>query len=249
MGLQWSNELKLTPTELSVYHFLRSNRPAIPFMSVREIASECHVSPSTVMRLVKKLNYSSFFELKNDIRDTSTTLGIDQTDSVWGIPDFLSSGIFLSNFQDNVNKATQLILDSSQIICIGLGSSSIIAEYTCRQLNTIGIHSFYTNESYSPIFKQMNMGSTALLIFSVSGETRELIELCSRISQSDAKVITVTNGNNNTLTNFSLCSIPYFTKRQKIASGSDFTSQIPPMFVAETILKNVYLSSTNDSIQ
>lgn len=242
MVTNWSKELQLTQTELTVYHFLKSNPSTIPYMSVRELASECHVSPSTVMRLVKKLNYSSFYELKNDIHTKSNTLGINQTDSISEIPDFLSSEIFLSNFQDKINEATDLITSSSQIICIGLGSSSIIAEYTCRRLNTLGIHSFYTNESYSPIFKQMNMGSTTLLIFSVSGETRELIELCSRVSKNDAKVITVTNGNNNSLTNFSLCSIPYFTKRQQISSGSDFTSQIPPMFVSEMLLKKIYLT-------
>lgn len=243
MPLDWSTDLQLTQTELTVYHYLQSNFAVVPYMSVRDIANECHVSASTVMRLVKKLNYSSFLELKNDMQNKIKTPSVEKTDSLADATQLLSPDIFLSNFTTKIEEATKIIINSSQVICIGLGSSAIIAEYTCRQLNTLGIHSFYTNESYSPILRQISMGSTTLIIFSVSGETRELIELCSRLVKSNVSVITVTNGNDNSLTHFSHCSIPYFTKRQKIAHGVDFTSQIPPMFVAETILKEVYLDS------
>ncbi len=49
---------------------MSSNSDKIPYMRVREIASESHTSASSVMRFIRKLGYESFSEFKRYFKNS-----------------------------------------------------------------------------------------------------------------------------------------------------------------------------------
>lgn len=55
--IQLLNEL-----EMSVYHYVIQHQSAIPYMRIRELAAETHVSSTTILRFCKKLGCDGYAE-------------------------------------------------------------------------------------------------------------------------------------------------------------------------------------------
>ena len=54
----------LNELELSVYHYVMQHQSAIPYMRIRELAAEAHVSTTTVLRFCKKIGCDGYAEFK-----------------------------------------------------------------------------------------------------------------------------------------------------------------------------------------
>lgn len=59
---------RLSEVDMAIYRFFTENVEKVPYMRVRDIATEAHVSNSSVMRFIHKLNYDSFPEFKVSFR-------------------------------------------------------------------------------------------------------------------------------------------------------------------------------------
>ena len=55
----------LTSVEIYIWNYLEENKAKIIQMTVAQIAESAHVSPSSIIRTLKKKNFSSFSEYKN----------------------------------------------------------------------------------------------------------------------------------------------------------------------------------------
>ena len=55
----------LTSVEIYIWNYLEENNAKIIQMTVAQIAESAHVSPSSIIRTLKKKNFSGFSEYKN----------------------------------------------------------------------------------------------------------------------------------------------------------------------------------------
>lgn len=233
------NELNLTPSESAIMNFFLVNAESLQYMSVRDVAAKCHVAPSTVIRLVKKLKYANFSEMKVAIMKEHKKLGLEESDIYRELSEVISPQIFSDNFLKLAETVAQRLIASSTIYCVGLGNSAIIAEYAARLFNVVGCNAYSTNEAWSPMLASQKEDDT-IICFSISGETRELIDMCARISKSRRTIVAITNGWHNTLIDYSNLNLSYYSKKQSIVAGIDFTSQIPALFISELLAKIIY---------
>lgn len=62
----FSNEIiaSFNDLETSIYHYICQNKEKIPYMRIRELADETHVSTATILRFCRKLNCEGFTEFK-----------------------------------------------------------------------------------------------------------------------------------------------------------------------------------------
>lgn len=61
---------ELTKTEQQILAFLTENSNLLDNLTIKEISHRCYCSTTSVHRLLRKLNYSSFKELKHNISAT-----------------------------------------------------------------------------------------------------------------------------------------------------------------------------------
>lgn len=54
----------LNELELAVYEYIMQHKSAVPYMRIRELAAEAHVSTSTVLRFCKKMGCDGYAEFK-----------------------------------------------------------------------------------------------------------------------------------------------------------------------------------------
>ena len=72
-------------TEMAIYKYIMANLPQIPYMTIREIAAENHVSTTTFLRFCAKSGFSSYNEFKaklkqmtGNIAKVPTTRNLDE---------------------------------------------------------------------------------------------------------------------------------------------------------------------------
>lgn len=54
----------LSSVEQEIYRYLMNNIETVPYMGVREIADEAHVSSTSVFRFIQKLGFESYPEFR-----------------------------------------------------------------------------------------------------------------------------------------------------------------------------------------
>ena len=81
-----AQELKsLNELEMLVYQYVTAHRSAVPYMRIRELATEAHVSTTTVLHFCKKMGCEGFSQFKWKLKEEN---GIDIQDK--DIPDALN---------------------------------------------------------------------------------------------------------------------------------------------------------------
>lgn len=59
----------LNELEMLVYHYVLEHLHQIPQQTIRQLATSCHVSTSTILRFCNKMGYAGFSELKYAVKE------------------------------------------------------------------------------------------------------------------------------------------------------------------------------------
>lgn len=225
--------------DYEVYNFILKNSEKIPYMTIREVAKEAHVSTTTITRFCRKTKCSGFSEFKVRFkleRERKNVLNNKFDHS--SVLDFFQR-VETENFQKQLQAIANVIAEKKQIIFLGTGNSGIIAEYASRYFCDIGIFSTGINNPMFPINLEFPE-ECVIIILSVEGETNILIENSSNLKESSSTVVSITNSKNSTLAKISDYNISYYIQRELKAVEKmkvDITSQIPAVYIVESLAK------------
>lgn len=237
--------------DYEVYHFILKNSDKIPYMTIREVANEAHVSTTTITRFCKKVNCDGFSEFK--VRYKLETERIREQQDHYDssiVLDFLQRAS-TELFQKQLDQITDIIASKKHVIFLGVGNSGIIAEYAARYFCNIGIFSTGVNNPFFPINLEVP-NETVIITLSVEGEVDTLIRNYEILKKSKAVVVTVTNSKDSTLAKMSDYNISYYIQRELAHKSSwakvDITSQIPAIYIVESLAKLSILKKNNIKI-
>lgn len=202
----------LTPSMRQVAEYVHRNLEQSAFIGVEKLAKKAGVSPSTVMRLVHELGYSSYPEFKDDLRRVvmSQLAPADRLKFVsadTGTAGELITAAFRQDIHNLENTATRngeeawqaatdLCLDSPHIWVFGARSSFAVAHYAWLVLDQLLgkstlIASF--DNSMPEIIRRVEEGHTGIVI----GMPRYLkitIQVAKLLKRSGAKLLAITDG-------------------------------------------------------
>lgn len=223
---------ELSETDRAIYHYMASQSDKIPYMRVREIAKESHTSASSVMRFIRKLGFESFTEFRTHFK-------VPDFESA----DFLSSLTVLSaehfprDIEGKITRIAEKMIACENIIFYGIGASASICEYAARRFATIGFNSFALVDHTYPIgAKLKNTSENMLIALSVTGTTTEVVEVVNGFRNNpDFTTVAITSDANSTLAKMSNYMLDYSIDVQRINKHEDLTSQIPSMFLVESL--------------
>ncbi len=227
--------------EMDVYNYIVRNEDKVVYMKVRELADAVHVSTTTVLRFCKKAGcegYSEFrLKLKQQLKDDSRTkLDMDIT-TMW---DFFQR-VQTKAFQETLKEAMNYLIKSASVIFVGVGNSSIMGKYGARYFNNVGLLSFAIDDPFTPVFRGRNEKTTVIAL-SVSGITKETIQLAERLKRRGCCLISITNRADCPLAKMSDCNINYYIPCYN-KHNYDLTSQMAVVFIIEFLgrqLKGVH---------
>lgn len=229
---------KYNDTEMSIYKYIISNGDKIQYMTIRELAHEMHVSTSTILRFCNKNGFERYSDFKKSLNEEIATLNSHQP-----LDDLQELSAFFmrtnSNaFEDKIFRAVEILKQADFVIFAGAGSSGTLAKYGARYFSNIGKFSVGLEDTHYPI-DIYTYKNTAVVALSESGETKEIIEIVRRFQMKNCKILSITNSSISTLAKMSNWNFSYELNEQRINGGYNATTQVPVLFIIETIGKRM----------
>ena len=204
-----SEYYQLTASEKKVADFVIANPRNTQFMSISELAEECDVAEATVSRFCRRLGYKGYNAFKLAVAN-STARRVGEPplsgepspeDSVQEMCQKLYGNDIEALAQtlalvrpEQVAAAGEILGTAGRVLCMGQGGSMIMAMEAAHLFSTA-----YPN--FQPVYDshlQTIAAATltprdAMLFFSYSGSTRELMDLLEVVREQGARIILVTH--------------------------------------------------------
>lgn len=195
-----NNYNKLTKNELNIYQFILNNRELCEEISSENLANECYISRTTLLRFCRKLGLNSFAELKYILK-----LKSKKTDKQESIDIKKACSIYHNTIDEikerNYDDICKLIYNSKIIYIYGTGNAQKAeAEEFKRIFLSAGkcvIDLFDLGEI--EFAKTKFTDNDLFVILSLSGETVEGINILKSIETTSINVLSITRFQNNSI--------------------------------------------------
>ena len=234
---------KLNELETLVFDFIIKSPEEVQQMTIRDLASQAHVSTSTIVRLCTKLGFEGWsdlkFYLKNQLKE--------KTPEEQHYDNMLEFNMFLrrmntDNYQAKLNNAAQMIAKADYTVFLGLGTSGSLSEYATKYFVNTGLRSFVISDPFQAVQVQ-GMGNVVAVIMSVSGETEQVVNKELEFKAGGAKIISITNDENATISKLSDLNFSYYLIDEYASNKSInkliLTTQLPVLALIEILAHHV----------
>lgn len=200
-----------TKSEKKIVDYVLEHQKETQYISITDLSAACDVAVSTISVFCRKLKLAGFNDFKLELAKATLITGehaapspaneeILQQDSMATVMEKTYSTV-----QDALGKAYHMLQESAvcravellsgarQVICLGQGNHSVVAQAAYSQFSTVS-HKFKTiQDSHLQTVAMATLSSEdVVLYFSYSGATHELLEAAELIVNKGAKLILVT---------------------------------------------------------
>ncbi|MEG1902401.1 MAG: MurR/RpiR family transcriptional regulator [Clostridium sp.] len=231
-------------------NYLVLNYTDAGMMTVAELATQSGVGTTTVMRLIKTLQYENYGDFRRDLlnislnRSTSSYVGIKKSfqttsnnpnlgilNTLWNDTNHTIENFITKKNTEQVNRAVDLILNAGRVNLLGLRSSKTAAIY----MESV-IDRFYpkmrqlSNEGDFLYDRLLCLNENdVILIFSAWPCTKKIINVVEICRQQKVCIILITNTVLNPITR----SADVVIDTNSVNCGCGI---LPLMFIAEAII-------------
>lgn len=242
---------KLNELELLVYQYTIENMELVAESTIRQLASDCHVSTSTILRFCSKMGFEGFSEFKYALRNHDDQQ-IDTLESYYDatlhVDGFLKK-MTAKSYQEMLEPAVELIVGSRHIAFSGIGTSGILGSYGSRYFSNLGLNAYSIADPFAPV-PTRGLENTLAVILSVSGETKEMIKKVTEFKRFGAKILTITNNENSTIARLSHHNLSYYMPEEHATqydAAINITTQAPVIVLLEILAHHANRELINQS--
>lgn len=196
---------QLPAAEKKVADYVLAQRDQIQFMSITQLADECGVADATISRFCRSLQLKGFNAFKLELAQHTAPVREQSTehenkDSILGRSHEVGRLAHEAVTQtlnllqpDQIDAAVTLIEKAPRIMCIGSGSSMILAQECANMFSTVTGKFFSVADTHTQISTAATMGKDDIIfLFSYSGATTSGIEMLELARNRGIKTVLVT---------------------------------------------------------
>lgn len=224
------NQHRLNAQEHDILKYIRENIDGIKDDTLKTVAAALYVSPNTIVRLAKKLEFKGYSELKMAVvldrmqkplsrKQDGLTLKeqIEQTDAL------LSDEI--------VEKIVTILHHSQHVYFFACGPSKYPCEEMKEKLRICGIEAslYYEPHVMKQRAKQLKNGDT-LVVVSLSGETKTPLEAMKIAKITEATIVSLTGFSQNSISKLADYSLYTFYEELRL-NEMDVSSRLGIYYV------------------
>lgn len=190
----------------SIADFILEEKGKIISMSAKEIGDSSGTSSATVVRFAKTLGFDGLEEMKyamasikeEKINRINPIISANDSSKVMiqKMSSLLITTIEDLNYTldgDSLQQAIDLVKNAQNIYCLGIGASSLSAYNLYHKLNRSGKKSFFNFDAQMSIeFMHFSTSKDAVIAFSYSGLSREVILACQIAQKNKVPIIVIT---------------------------------------------------------
>ncbi|MBO0471870.1 MurR/RpiR family transcriptional regulator [Enterococcus sp. DIV0242_7C1] len=228
-------------------------------MTAAELANYAGTSPATVIRFCKKIDVSSFTQLKvrlsaeietpvyEGYSDITANESVDEikTKLLGNAYQSMQETVALLN-EERVETIVDLLVAAPIIYVFGIGASYLVAENIAQKWNRIGKTVVCVQDSHVLVTILVSAPKDAVFFcVSHSGETKEVLRLVDVAKKHQLKTIGLSQFGNNTLTNKVAYSLQTVRSNEAVLRSAATTS-LHDQFIVVDVLFYAYASRNFD---
>lgn len=221
-----------------------NNISNLSYLSITEFASFAKVAESTLLRFCKKLGLKGYSEFRMLLAQSMSSEYMGNSDDfafsiLSSMTTALQSTYELIN-HDHIDEAVSLLLSAKRVYCFGSGNSGVAALEMRNKFLRFGIHLYHTNDNHFQTIATSTLGpDDVLMLFSVSGSTKDMIEIAKKAKQVGTKLIIMTNYLKSPLGAYADVPLYVVTKSTPLDGGS-LVAKISQLYVIDVLAAAVY---------
>ncbi|MGL6169520.1 MAG: MurR/RpiR family transcriptional regulator [Fusobacteriaceae bacterium] len=226
----------LTKSEKKLVMFIENNSHKVKNYNVMELSDKSGVSAPSIIRFVKKIGYSGFFEMRMALnRHFNQNIRIERKyESVMEL--YKTSLENTMDFMDEkiLENLLEIIKESKKIIITGVEGSEEIARDFYKSLLKKGKNIYFDKEV--EVLKEIVINFSEediIILFCHFGENKKLIELIDKADMNGSVVVSITKAEKNSIGKKSDINI--------ITDNTEKAFKINQRLIADIIIENIDL--------
>ncbi len=226
-------------------------KDSIIYMSITELATRLGVAEATLLRFCRKLGYKGFQDFKLSL---SQELGSAPTNEdvcpAKRVADDMMDAILETYKEFDYEKcreAAQCIIRAQKICVFGVGSSAIAPAMLKNRLIRAGIYVENTTDTHIQAIIASNLTKNDVIILvSVSGATKDIINLAEIARKNETPVIVLTSYDKSPLAKYA--DYAFFTCRKEVAyEGGSLATVVAQSYIVDMLCTAVFESIGEES--
>lgn len=212
-------------------------------LSITEFSEIAGVGDATMLRFCRKLGlkgYSEFRFLLSQSESKQESEKHDEASLVLnGMTTALQSTYELLD-KEQICNAASILLNARRLYAIGSGNSGVAAQELCNKLLRYGMSCNYTVDSHFQMIATSLLDERdAMILFSVSGSTKDVLDVAKHASRQGVKLIVVTNYLKSPLAKYATALLYVVGKSAPLDSGS-LISKVSQLYIVDVLGKEIY---------
>lgn len=236
---------RLTESEKRVCNYIVQNYEAVADMSINKLAQNSLTSKTVVINTAQKLDFSGFTELRYYLKnllveeERQEVLSPAQSrDAVLKLAQMTGDIIDF----DLIDKAAKIITKARTIYVAGRGTSKSCSGHLAHLFQIIGIKCVLISDyNLLTIMAERLDEDEVFILFSLSGETRKIIQTAEIVKSRNASLIAMTSFSHNTLSRLADVNLYAATENNDTAED-DHISRIGFFVLAEILANQVKIN-------
>ena len=243
---------RFTRSERKIADYVLEHQEETQYVSITDLSAQCGVAVSTVSLFCRKLKLAGFNDFKLELaraalpaRAAFSEPGSEITEgdsaaAVMGkvlsaVQDALNNAYHMLSEQEII-RAADLLRRAGQVVCLGQGNHSVVALAAWAQFSTTSpkFKTIQDSQMQTVVLSTLAEGD-AVLYFSYSGATHELLEAVEVIRNRGGKLILVTRYPNSPASAYADAVLLCGPNEQPFQFGST-SALIAQLYVVEALL-------------
>ena len=245
--------------EQGALSYILEHPEEIPQMSIKQLSERSYSSPSTIVRLCRKLGFEGYRDVQQSIlyelalreQDTARTLS---TNISGGLTEIME-GITYRNIAaleaslkvvdaESVEKAADIICAAQSVLLFGLGASLLVAKDAYLKFIRIDKNCSCCEDIHSQYVLARNAKPTdAAIIISYSGYTEEIRRCAEYLKAQGTPIIAITRYEASPIARLATCCLYVVAAEQLFRPGA-MSSRISQL----NILDILYTACVNRNL-
>lgn len=241
-----------TRSERKIADYVLEHQEETQYISITDLSAQCGVAVSTVSLFCRKLKLAGFNDFKLELARAAlpARAALSEPGSEITAGDSAASvmGKVLSAVQDTLNNAYHMLSErevtraagllrrAGQVVCLGQGNHAAVALAAWAQFSTTSTKFKTIQDSHMQIVVLSTLSEgDAVLYFSYSGATHELLEAVEVIRARGARLILVTRYSNSPASAYADAVLLCGPNEQPFQFGST-SALMAQLYVVEVLL-------------
>lgn len=235
----------LSKSEKKVADYILIEKEKLIYQTLTEVSKNVRVGEATIIRLVKKIGFKGFQDLKFSIAKEGNEEEHNYSNYIDKSEARISKAIGNTKSlldKNQLEDSIEILLGAKQIYFYGVGSSALAACEAKNRFLRLGIVGICaTDPHFQVMYSSICTSDDVILVFSLTGNTKDIIEALEVGRKNNVKIISVTSYASSHVAELSDYVLLTAEKENPLDGGS-IVGRVSQMYILDLLFTGILLN-------